>query len=290
MTETKYVPSFCYNCVAGPDPMKVKVEDGIACEIVPNFEVEEMHPGMGRVCVKALGLIQKTYNPHRITTPMKRTNPKKGRDQDPGFVPISWDEALDMVANKLNSVRENGVRDEAGLPRLAATFGHGGTPASYMGVLPAFLSAWGPIDFSFGSGQGVKCVHSEHLYGEFWHRGFTVGSDTVNARYILSFGFNPEASGGPCSVRRHADARERGVKRIQFEPHLSATAACSAEWVPIRPKTDPAFLFAMINVMLFENERSSLDLPFLEETTSSPYLVGPSEYYLRDTESGEPLV
>ena len=33
---------------------------------------------------------------------MKRTNPSKGRDEDPGFVPISWDEALDLIASRLN--------------------------------------------------------------------------------------------------------------------------------------------------------------------------------------------
>ena len=71
-----------------------------------------------------------------------------------------------------------------GLPRVAATFSHGGTPASYMGTFPAFLAAWGPVDFSFGSGQGVKCVHSEHLYGELWHRAFIVAADTPLARYV----------------------------------------------------------------------------------------------------------
>ena len=38
------------------------------------------HPAGGRVCVKAYGLIQKTYNPDRIKSPMKRTNPNKGRN------------------------------------------------------------------------------------------------------------------------------------------------------------------------------------------------------------------
>jgi thiosulfate reductase / polysulfide reductase chain A len=39
---------------------------------------------------------------------MKRTNPNKGRNEDPGFVPISWDEALDTVAARLNGLRERG--------------------------------------------------------------------------------------------------------------------------------------------------------------------------------------
>jgi phenylacetyl-CoA:acceptor oxidoreductase len=289
-TAKKSIPTLCYNCVAGPDFLRVTVEDGIATGIEPNHEAVGIHPGGGRPCVRAYGLVQKTYSPHRIRQPMRRTNPKKGRDEDPGFVPVSWDEALDVVASRLNDIRSRGLLDEAGLPRVAASFGHGGTPRSYMGSFPAFMSAWGPIDFSFGSGQGVKCTHSEHLYGEYWHRAFTVSADTVLTRLIVSFGSNNEVTGGACAVRRHADARIRGVKRIQIEPHLSATAACSAEWVPIKPKTDGAFMLAMVHVLLHETPRGSLDLTFLRDRTASPYLVGPDGYYLRDAGSGKPLM
>jgi phenylacetyl-CoA:acceptor oxidoreductase len=288
--DSRYVPTYCYNCVSGPDLLTVKVADGVATEIGPNFAGAGMHPADGKPCVKAYGLIQKTYNPHRILTPMKRTNPKKGRHEDPGFVPISWDEALGLVAAKLNDIRAKGLIDDLGLPRVAATFGHGGTPASYMGAFPAFLAAWGAIDYSFGSGQGVKCVHSEHLYGEFWHRAFTVSADTPHANYIVSFGANVEVTGGPCAVSRHAQARVRGAKRVQIEPHLSITAAASAEWVPIKPKTDPAFMFAMIHVLLHEHARERLDVPFLRDMTSSPYLVGPNGYFMRDPVSFKPLL
>ncbi len=174
------VPTYCYQCVAGPDLMTVKVVDGVATAVEPNFKAAGSHPGDGRVCVKAYGLIEKTYNPHRILTPMRRTNPHKGREHDPGFVPISWDEALGEVARRLNDIRDRGLLDESGYPRVAASFGGGGTPQSYMGTFPAFLAAWGPIDFGLGSGQGVKCYHSEHLYGELWHRAFTVGPDTLD--------------------------------------------------------------------------------------------------------------
>jgi phenylacetyl-CoA:acceptor oxidoreductase len=288
--DTKSVPTYCYNCVSGPDLLKVKVEDGVAVTIEPDHGAMGISPAHGRPCIKAYGLVQKTYNPHRVLTPMKRTNPKKGKDEDPGFVAISWDEALDTIAGRLNDIRARGLLDGQGLPRVAATFGHGGTPAHYMGTLPAFLSAWGPIDFSFGSGQGVKCVHSEHLYGEFWHRAFTVCADTVSTRFIVSFGTNVEVTGGPCAVRRHADARLRGIKRVQVEPQLSPTAGCSAEWVPIKPKTDPAFMLSMVHVMLHEVPRERLDRIFLRDRTASPYLVGPDGWYLRDPATAKPLV
>ncbi len=284
------VPTYCYQCVAGPDLLNVKVEDGIATEVEPKFSAADVHPGGGKICVKAFGLIQKTYNPHRILTPMRRTNPQKGREHDPGFVPVSWDEALAEIATKLNGIRERGLLDESGYPRVAASFGGGGTPQAYMGTFPAFLAAWGPVEFGLGSGQGVKCYHSEHLYGEFWHRAFTVGPDTPLTRYLISFGANVEASGGVCGVWRHADARARGMKRVQVEPALSITGACSADWVPIRPKTDAAFMLAMVHVLLHERPRGALDLAFLKDHTASGYLIGPNGYYLRDASSRKPLV
>jgi phenylacetyl-CoA:acceptor oxidoreductase len=229
-------------------------------------------------------------HPDRVLHPMKRTNPKKGRHEDPAFVPISWDEALELIADKLNAIRKTGLIDDSGYPRVAASFGGGGTPQSYMGSLPAFLAAWGPIDMGFGSGQGVKCYHSEHLYGEFWHRGFTVSPDTPLTKYLISCGANVEASGGVAGVWRHAEARSRGMKRVQVEPHLSVTGACSAEWLPIKPKTDAAFLYALIHVMLHENARERLDVEFLTRHTSSPYLVGPHGFYLRDPSTKEPLL
>lgn len=288
--DVKRVPVYCYQCVAGPDLLAVKVRDGVATEVEPNFAAAQVHPGAGKVCVKAYGLIQKTYNPNRLLQPMKRTNPRKGRNEDPGFVPISWDEALDTVAARLKEIRAQGLLDEQGYPRVAATFGGGGTPTYYMGSFPAFLAAWGPVDFSFGSGQGVKCYHSEHLYGELWHRAFTVSADTLSTEYLVSFGSNVEASGGVCGVARHAEARVRGIKRVQVEPHLSVTGACSAEWVPIKPKTDAAFMLGMMHVLLHEAPRDKLDLRFLKHRTNAPYLVAPNGFFLRDPITRKPLI
>jgi phenylacetyl-CoA:acceptor oxidoreductase len=289
--DRKMVPVYCNQCVAGPDLMRVEVEDGVATRIESNYGIRHAHPGGGRVCVKAYGLIQKTYNPNRIRQPMKRTNPRKGRDQDPGFVPITWDEALDIVADKMREVRAKGIEDENGYPRLAFSSGGGGTPVQYMGTWPAFLAAWGKIDQGIGSGQGLKCYHSEHLYGELWHRAFIVAPDTPYCNYLINFGHNVDASGGVAGIWRHADARVRGMKRVHVEPHLSVSGALSAEWVPIKPKTDAAFLYAMLHRILMErNWEEVCDVPFLRDMTGSPYLVAPNGYYLRDPDGLKPLV
>ena len=48
----KLVPVYCYQCVAGPDLLKVEVENGVATRIESNYDIEDEHPGKGRVCVK----------------------------------------------------------------------------------------------------------------------------------------------------------------------------------------------------------------------------------------------
>jgi phenylacetyl-CoA:acceptor oxidoreductase len=285
------VPVYCYQCVAGPDLLRVVVQDGVAVGIEPDTAMAGIHPAGGTVCVRAYGLVEKLYHPARIRTPLRRTNPRKGRGEDPGWEPIDWDAALELLAGRLRRLRARGLVDEAGYPRLAVTFGAGGIAPAYLGTLPAFLAAWGPVDQTIGSGQGVKCYHSEHLYGEFWHRAFTVAADVPRCDLVLSFGYNGDASGGVTGVFRHAEARARGLRWVQLEPHLSVTGAGAAEWVPIRPKTDAAVLLALLHVVLHERDwRAVCDLPFLRRMTSAPYLVGPGGGFLRDPRRDRPLV
>ncbi|MGR8950423.1 MAG: molybdopterin-dependent oxidoreductase [Gammaproteobacteria bacterium] len=286
----KKVPTYCYQCVNGPDLLTVEVIDGVATKVEPNFAAGEHHPAEGKVCVKPYGLVQKVYNPHRILNPKRRTNPNKGRKEDPRWVDISWDEALDTIAEKMKASRDKGLLDENGDPRFAFTTGGAATPFFYAGTLGAFLGAWGPYDNSLGAGGTVKCYHSEHIYGELWHRAFTVMPDTPRAEYVISFGNNIDASGGVTAVYRQANARARGWKRIQFEPHLSVTGAKASEWVPIKTKTDSAVLFAMLHVLLHEHDVEKLDYSFLKDMTSCPYLIAPNGYYLRDADSEKPLV
>jgi phenylacetyl-CoA:acceptor oxidoreductase len=286
----KHVSTYCYQCVNGPDILTVGVSNGIATEIEPNFAARGLHPADGKICVKPYGLIQKLYNPHRLLKPLRRTNPRKGRQEDPGWKEIGWEEALDLIAARLRPLRDKFL-DEDGNPRLAFTTGGAGTPFHYMGIFPALFEAWGgPIDRSLGSGSTVSCYHTEHIFGDLWHRAFTVLPDTPLCDYVVSFGNNANASGGVPSARRHADARSRGMKRIQIEPHLSVTGATSTEWVPIKPKTDSAFLFAMLNVLLHEHPINDLDGDFLKTRTAAPYLIAPNGYYLRDPILGKPMV
>jgi len=285
------IPTYCFQCPMGPDLIYAVVKDGVFVGIEPNLELEKLgHPSRGRTCPKAYGLVLKTYNPYRVRRPLIRTNPRKGWDQDPGWKEISWEEALEILAEKLREIRKKGVLDEYGRPRLAITFGGAGVPEGHFGTLPAFMSAWGPIDLTLGTGQGYKCYHTEHVLGEYWHRAFIV-EPTPETRWILSFGGNDSATKGTIGNAVGAERRAKGAKRIQVEPHASVTAIAADEWIPIKPKTDAAFLYAMIYVILYELDwKKVADLEFLKKMTNSPYLIGPKGYYCRDPETLKPLI
>ncbi|MDP6173966.1 MAG: molybdopterin-dependent oxidoreductase, partial [Rhodospirillales bacterium] len=66
--------------------------------------------GLGRLCGKGIAGIMTHYDPSRVTKPMRRTNPEKGLDVDPGWKEISWEEALEEISAKLKAVREDDPR------------------------------------------------------------------------------------------------------------------------------------------------------------------------------------
>ncbi|MDP2647102.1 MAG: molybdopterin-dependent oxidoreductase [Desulfobacterales bacterium] len=286
--EEQWVPSLCYQCSKGPDMIRVQRANGIATKVEYNPAFKDFDPNT--ICLKPLSLIQKLYNPYRIKNPLKRTNPEKSLLNDPGWMEISWDEALNIVAEKLMEIRRKGVVNPQGLPRVATTqgIGHNG----YDGTWDAFWSAWGPTDHrSFSGGGGNGCAHSEHVFGELWHASFVCGGDPRQTKFELSMGRNTNATGGALCIPHHAEARVKGTKFVQVETQLSVTGATADEWIPIRPKTDAAFLFAMMHVILHEKDwKVVCDVEFLKKMTSSPYLVGPNGYFARDPETQKPLV
>ena len=154
---TRRVPTYCYQCVAGPDLADREGAGRRGHRGEPN-SAPPRAPRRRQGLRQGLGLIQKTYNPKRVLTPMKRSNPKKGRDEDPGFVPIGWDEAFDLIAAQLNRLRAEGLTDESGLPapgRQLRRRRHAAVLHGHPARLPGRL---GPVDMGFGSGQASSAT------------------------------------------------------------------------------------------------------------------------------------
>jgi anaerobic selenocysteine-containing dehydrogenase len=90
------------------------------------------------------------------------------------------------------------------------------------------------------------------------------------------------------SARLVADAMERGMKLVVFDPLCRYSSSKATEWIPIIPGTDGIVALAMGNVIL--NELKIWDAEYLKMKTNGPYLVGPDGHYVRDQENKKPLV
>ena len=131
--QTKVVKSVCHQCPArcGID---VSVTDGKVHSIFGSLN----HPmSNGKLCPKGHLGQYILYDPDRFAGPMKRTNPKKGRNEDPKFVQISWDEALDIIAKRLQTLRDKNEQH-----RFALVTGRG----------------WGQSDAGLTAEQASRCL------------------------------------------------------------------------------------------------------------------------------------
>ena len=133
--------------------------------------------------------------------------PEEGRDEDPGFVPISWDEAFDLIAAQLNRLRAEGLTDASGYPRLAASFGGGGTPQFYMGTLPASWPPGGRWTWASARARASSATTRAPVRRAVAPRLIVAAADTPSCNYLISCGNNIEAAGGVVGIWRHADAR-----------------------------------------------------------------------------------
>jgi len=93
----KWMPATCQGCTSWCS-VQVYIIDGRAVKVRGNPH-SKVNVGAG--CPRSHLGLQQLYDPDRLKVPMKRTNPKKGRHEDPKFVPISWDEALNTIADKI---------------------------------------------------------------------------------------------------------------------------------------------------------------------------------------------
>ncbi len=272
---TTYVKSTCVHCVNFCG-ISVKLENGVIRSIYPD-EARAEYYNEG-ICPKGVSGLFNTYNPYRVKAPLKRTNPKKGMDQDPKWVEISWEEAFETIAERLRKIRADDPR------KLIWQHGHG----KYLigDKFPkAFASAFGTPNLVH---RTTVCEAARHVADEVtWgYHGFL--PDIDNCRLLLNFGGNYFEAEQWARWLDHAttDAKARGMKVVVIEPRLSHCAAKADEWIPIRPGKDPVLLLGMAKILIDEG---LIDDAFLTTYTNAPDLVGEDGRVLRDAD-GKPLV
>ena len=90
-----WVRSACTICMNRCGILAHVNEENVVDKILGDPDNPHNH---GRTCAKGDAGFEGLTDPDRITIPLRRTNPEKGVGVDPGWMPISWDEALDEIA------------------------------------------------------------------------------------------------------------------------------------------------------------------------------------------------
>ncbi|MDP2726179.1 MAG: molybdopterin-dependent oxidoreductase, partial [Dehalococcoidia bacterium] len=268
----RLVTTVCDRCYVG---CGIKVH--VVNDVVVGMEGDPDNPlNRGRMCAKGKAGVMSHYDPNRLKTPLKRTNPRKGVGVDPQWQEISYEEAIDTIADRLNRIKDD--------PRKLHIYCWG-----YNLGLSTFGTAFGtPHIQSAGAHECGKAIHPiEHMAAGGFHQQV----DLHYCNYCIYVGTQGAVAARAAFthiIKDFADARARGMRLVVVDPIGGYAAAKADEWVPIRPGTDAAFGMAFMDVLL--NDLGIYDAQFLKKGSNAPYLVAEDGLYLRDTASGKPLV
>ncbi|MFC1592884.1 molybdopterin-dependent oxidoreductase [Candidatus Omnitrophota bacterium] len=239
-----WIPTSCLNC-ATRCATRVRVVNGKAVKVNGNplSQVSE-----GENCARAHIGLQVLYDQERITTPLKRTNPAKGRGIDPQWAPISWEQALSEVSERLKALREKGQTHQLLLL-------YGLNTVSDEDIIRRFAYAYGTPNIISADGLDNEADKA----GEWMADGNYTQSayDLPHTNYILSFGASILESYKPLarSLRMWGKIRHERPNRakvVVIDPRYSVTALRADQWLPINPGTDGALAMAIANVIISE--------------------------------------
>ncbi len=279
VVEDKWIPSICYNCKESCGFIAHRV-NGVVVGIKGNPQA--VGNNNGKLCVRGNSLVPKLYNPYQVKTPMKRTNPEKAKYNpttdrwegvDPGWVEISWDEALDTVAAKLRAVK---AKDPRGFLHLR---GHG---LHVCGDTNRDLAvAFGTPNANVSGGGGLVCAAARHTIAYIYNGTSGMGgADPKYSKYAILWGRSLGVNkGGVADIRKFFEMQARGNKFVVIDPRCSEEASKAYLWVKIKPGTDGALGRAFCHVLL--HELNIYDAEFMKERSNGPYLIGPNGMYVR---------
>lgn len=278
MVEDAWVPTICGRCYAGCG-VWVRRVSGVAVKIEGMLDSDM--GAKGGLCAKGIAGLQLLYDPNRLNKPLRRTNPEKGLFVDPKWKEISWEEALNEIADRLEKV----LRDD---PRK--------TLLQWSVIRPFYapfciraLRDLGVTNVWVGGG-GLHCGSGAHAAAGMVNSSWSVVPDFKYSNYIIYFGASKGVGAGHSamvSARLAAEARAR-TRFVAFDPMCNFGGGKATQWIPIIPGTDGAVALAMCNVIV--NEQGIWDATFLKTKTNAPYLIGPDGRYVRDRETKRCLV
>lgn len=243
MPERKEIFTDCTLCVHSCG-CRVIVEDGKAVEI----KGLESHPLVrGELCPKGEAALDSVYHPERLKTPLKRNNG--------GFVQISWEQALDEIADKLLKLKEDFG------PEVLGVFSGSIGVENYeiAGLTQRFMAAYGsPNFFSVESVCYRMRIRSRQItFGKY-------PTEELDSNLYILWGHNPEASDPPLKLALDRNL-EKGAKLVVIDPKRISLADRADMYLGIRPGTDGALALAMMHVIIEEN---LYDKDFIDKYTT----------------------
>ena len=210
---------------------------------VVKLEGNPMHPiNSGSLCPKGQAAPELLYHPDRLDGPQKL----KGERGSGEWEPISWDEAIKTVAEKINALRSAGQPEKL-------VFMAGDTRGQLRPLFERFMQAVGSPNFVRNESLNVAAAR----LGVYLTQGVydLPVYDLENSRYILSFGASLlEAGPNPLRTISGISYSRRGratrSKVVMIDPRQGVTGAKADEWIPIKPGTDAALALGIANVII----------------------------------------
>jgi anaerobic selenocysteine-containing dehydrogenase len=226
----------------------VTVEDGRLTSVTGNPE----HPfTRGVICGKVREYAERVHSPLRVQTPLRRIGPKGAGD----FVPISWDEAVETIADRWRGI-------------IATDGAEAILPFSYAGSMGQVQYYAGhPFFHALGASRLDRSICVSTAYAG-WRAtvGAVTGNDSeqmVGADLVVLWGVN--ASYSTINVMTLVkQARARGAHVVAIDPYRTPTAQQADEHLMVRPGTDAALALAVMHVLVAEGR---IDRAYVDRAT-----------------------
>ena len=273
--EDKWVRTMCGRCY-GMCAIRVHVVNGVAIKI--EGEPDSCHGASGGICAKGVAGLQLLYDPNRLNVPLKRTNPKKGLHEDPQWQEITWEQAYAEIVPRLKKVLDDNPQELF----FQWTTSRGDQYRAFGETQFLYTICNGMPEIMGAGGGGLHCGKAAHSAAGVVYSSWSIVPDFKYCNYAMFFGSSKGVGSGHSAMftaRLSADARDRGMKSVSFDPMCNFSGGKATEWVPIIPGTDGIVALAMCNVMV--NELGKYDVNYLKTKTNAPYLIGPDMKYVR---------
>ncbi|NTU88288.1 MAG: molybdopterin-dependent oxidoreductase [Actinobacteria bacterium] len=275
---TQIFAGVCRGNCAGGCFLNVHVRDG---QVVRTSARDLPDTRYNRICVKGTTHVGRIYSADRIMYPMKRTG-ERGTGQ---FERISWEEAIDTIAEKWKAYTE-----EFG-PGSMAVFSGSGNYAVCSGVafgsaVSRFNNIMGtsviPLNVDAAAGRAMGIITG---FGPYGNNNEPV--DFKNSKTFICWGANPTIS-QPQIMHFILDAKESGTKYIVIDEIFNANAAKADWFIPVKASTDGALAFGILNEIFAQGWQ---DIEFIRAHTNAPLLIKESDgMFLRMSDLGVAVV